>query len=381
LARQAILLAAQAQSASVVEEARLRVQQAKARRGAAERRLAQAWEAEEDRKRRLAGLAPQLDGFLRERAAAEVMGRKAEAERREAEAAWEQLRVTKQEIGAQRAAVAEELQQLRGALGSLNEAMRQHEIDRTRAEAKRATAFERLFEEYGLGEEAAVEMAVGLTLAPDAQVVVSRLRREIRELGEVSLGSIDAFDELNGRLQEMVGQRDDVLDGIAQVEASITELDRLTRGRFLATFADVRQAFGEMFTRMFDGGEATLELSSDDKLLESGVEVAVTLPGKKRQSLALLSGGERALCASAFLFALLKTRPSPLVVLDEVDAPLDGRNVERFASVLQELAQEIQFLVITHNPRTIELAPIWLGVTMQEPGVSSLLPTRVPPTA
>jgi chromosome segregation protein len=255
--------------------------------------------------------------------------------------------------------------------------MRQLEVDRTRADGRRAVAFERLFEEYGHGEEEAETLAKNLVVASDAPALVSRFRREIRDLGEVSLGSIDAYAELTTRLDELVAQRTDIEAGIEQVVQGIEELDRLTQDRFLATFHEVRQSFGETFVRLFGGGEASLELSTDGRLLESGVDVLVTLPGKKRQSLALLSGGERALCAVAFLFALLQTRPSPLVVLDEVDAPLDGRNVERFASELKELAVGIQFLVITHNPRTIELAPIWLGVTMQEPGVSTLVPTKV----
>ena len=111
--------------------------------------------------------------------------------------------------------------------------------------------------------------------------------------------------------------------------------------------------------------------------LESGIDIEVTLPGKKRQRLELLSGGERSLCASAFLFALLQVKPSPLVVLDEVDAPLDGRNVERFADLLKEFSKKMQFIVITHNPTTIEATSTWLGVTMQEPGVSTLVPARL----
>ena len=120
-----------------------------------------------------------------------------------------------------------------------------------------------------------------------------------------------------------------------------------------------------------------MSLSNEEKILDSGVNVDVTLPGKKRQPLSLLSGGERSLCAIAFLFALLQVKPSPLVVLDEVDAPLDGRNVERFAAIVQEFSQKTQFIVVTHNHTTIAAAPVWFGVTMQEPGVSVLVPTRL----
>ena len=176
----------------------------------------------------------------------------------------------------------------------------------------------------------------------------------------------------------MTAQREDIESGIKEVEASVRELDRLTRDRFLDTFARVQEAFREIFVNVFGGGEGQLSLSNPDNVLESGIDIDVVPPGKKRQRLELLSGGERSLCGAAFLFSLLRVKPSPLVVLDEVDAPLDGRNVERFVDLLREFSAVTQFIVITHNPTTIEAAPIWLGVTMQEPGVSSLVPARMP---
>ena len=162
------------------------------------------------------------------------------------------------------------------------------------------------------------------------------------------------------------------------MNASILELDKLTRDRFSTTFEAVAAAYVDIFQELFGGGEGRLRLSDPDNILESGVELDITLPGKRRQALNLLSGGERSLCATAFLFSLLHVKPSPLVVLDEVDAPLDGRNVERFAALLNRFVDRCQFIVITHNPTTIESAPIWLGVTMQEPGVSTLIPARLP---
>jgi chromosome segregation protein len=133
-----------------------------------------------------------------------------------------------------------------------------------------------------------------------------------------------------------------------------------------------------MFVKMFGGGEGEIELLDPNNVLDSGVEIKVTVPGKRRQRLELLSGGERALSATAFLFSLLRVKPSPLVILDEVDAPLDGRNVERFVGVVREFTGRSQFIVITHNAVTMEEADIWFGVTMQEPGVSTLVPVRVP---
>ena len=231
---------------------------------------------------------------------------------------------------------------------------------------------------YALSETDALAQESMYEVPSDAQTVVGRLRREIKAMGDVNTGAIEAFERLSERFETLSLQRDDILHGIEQVEASIHELDKLTRDKFVTTFEAVKAEFSVMFTKLFGGGSASIELSDPQKVLESGVEIEVQLPGKKRQPLQLLSGGERSLCASAFLFALLTVKPAPLVVLDEVDAPLDGRNVERFAATLVEFSKTIQFIVITHNPATIEIAPNWLGVTMQEPGVSTLVPAKLP---
>jgi chromosome segregation protein len=213
-------------------------------------------------------------------------------------------------------------------------------------------------------------------VSPESAQEAVKLRRELKSLGDVNLGAIDAFQTLSERHGELSNQRQDILDGKASVEEGIKELDRLTRERFDSTFALVQTAFRETFTTLFGGGEAELKRQQGPDELEAGVEVNVTIPGKRCQRLELLSGGERALSAVAFLFALLKVRPSPLVVLDEVDAPLDGRNVERTIALLESMSGITQFLVITHNPATIEAAPMWLGVTMQEPGVTTIVPYR-----
>jgi chromosome segregation protein len=250
------------------------------------------------------------------------------------------------------------------------------DIARARAETKRAGILGRLLEDYDVDEAEAAAQAPLVELPPDAQRVANRLRREIRELGDVNVGAIEAYERLTERFDTLTEQREDILASKAELDKSVAELDRLTRGSFADTFAKVNEAFCELFQKLFDGGEARLSLAEPDNMLESGVEVNVQIPGKKTQRLELLSGGERALSACAFLFALLKVKPSPLCVLDELDAPLDGRNVERFVEMLKAFAERAQFIVITHNPTTIEAAPVWFGVTMQEPGVSTVIPYR-----
>lgn len=361
-----------------LREAQERVRQAQIRQYAADKRLESARDAEVHRERRLENLGPE-----REKLAQQVQELRRGAEGHAAEKQTLMVKLT--EITRERRELSESMQSRQEGLKNardnvmaLSEANHQNELSRARAETKRATLAERLMDAYGLNESDALAQENMHEVPADAQTVVGRLRREIKAMGDVNTGAIEAYERLSERLESLSLQRDDILNGIQQVEASISELDKLTRDRFVSTFEAVRAEFSVMFTRLFGGGAASIELTDANKVLESGVDIEVQLPGKKRQPLQLLSGGERSLCASAFLFALLKVKPAPLVVLDEVDAPLDGRNVERFANTLEEFSKTIQFIVITHNPATIEIAPNWLGVTMQEPGISTLVPAKLP---
>lgn len=274
--------------------------------------------------------------------------------------------------------LSEEAKALRANVSALTTANHQAEISRTRLETKRAAALERLLDAYGIGEAECMERGPSVEVVEDAANVCARLRREMKSMGEVNLGAIDAFEQVNARWEELHHQVTDVEESLTHLRDSIKELDGLVLGKFSTTFEEVQAAFRQTFARIFDGGSGEVVLTDTENALDSGVDLEITLPGKKRQNLALLSGGERSLCACAFLFALLQVKPSPLVILDEVDAPLDGRNVERFAQLLRESTLNTQFIVITHNLTTIEAAPTWLGVTMAEPGVSRLIPARLP---
>jgi len=248
------------------------------------------------------------------------------------------------------------------------------ELERARAQSKYSLAKERLIEEYELVLDEQVTELATEEIPADAESVMAKLRREIKAMGEVNLGAIAAYERLNERYVMLEAQQQDVTQGISEVEASIDDLDHQTKDRFLDALVNVQENFTTIFKRLFGGGEGKITLTSPNDALNSGVEIDVVLPGKKRQALSLLSGGERSLCAIAFLFSLLKVKSSPLVVLDEVDAPLDGSNVEIFIRLLNDFADTIQFIVITHNPATISAAPVWLGVTMREPGCSTLVP-------
>ncbi len=367
------------QAEARLREAEQRLSQAQSRSFAGKRRLQTAKETELQRHHRLLNLEPERVKTRTEIVHVELQHAEAIKLKTEAETQLEAAQRNKRALLEKSLELTEEAKSARANAAAIGDATHQAELSRTRLEAKRTAAVQRLMEEYEISEEDALEQEGTHEVPADAATVVNRLRRELRSMGDVNVGAIEAYLRLTTRTEELSAQKDDIMTGIEQVEASISELDKMTRDRFLTTFVAVQESFTEMFSKLFRGGEGKLALSDPVHVLESGIELEITLPGKKRQPLALLSGGERALCASAFLFALLKVKPSPLVVLDEVDAPMDGTNVERFAQLLHEFTDRSQFIVITHNPTTIQSALVWLGVTMQEPGISTLLPTRLPP--
>ncbi|MBL8060630.1 MAG: chromosome segregation protein SMC [Chthonomonas sp.] len=328
--------------------------------------------------------AERLSGLSEERQSWEERIQVAEAERIQAEDRAEHLRLQLEATHGQRKdlletglKLAEDAKDAEHSMSALSALANKLEVEMARCESRRATADQRLLEDYSISRDEALLRPIG-EIPDDAQSLVSRLRRDLRALGDVNVGSIEAYDRLSDRFIELDAQREDVQAGMDELHGAVKELDRLTRDRFLNTFEQVRSMFSQTFSELFGGGEAELALTNVDEIISAGVQVNVTIPGKKRQRLELLSGGERSMSAIAFLFALLRVKSSPLVVLDEVDAPLDGRNVERFVEVLNTFRGSTQFLVITHNPVTIEAAPLWFGVTMQEPGCTSILPYSVP---
>jgi len=164
-----------------------------------------------------------------------------------------------------------------------------------------------------------------------------------------------------------------VAASVESLKRTIREINEASGERFNATFQEVNKNFGEIFVRLFRGGEAEMRLLDEEDVLESGIEILARPPGKRLQNLMLMSGGEKALTAIALLFALFRTKPSPLCILDEVDAPLDDVNTTRFIDLLSEMAGGTQFIVITHNKLTMEVASRLYGVTMEEKGVSKLV--------
>ena len=200
------------------------------------------------------------------------------------------------------------------------------------------------------------------------------LRGLIERMGEINLTAIEESEELQKRFDFLTTQRSDLESAISQLETAIEKINRASRKRFRETFDAVNAEFQAIFPRLFGGGHAHLALTDESDMLETGIEIVANPPGKKvSQNIELLSGGEKALTAVSLLFAIFLVKPSPFCVLDEVDAPLDEANVGRFNQVVREMTEFSQFIIITHNRRTMEIADRLCGVTMEEPGVSKLV--------
>jgi chromosome segregation protein len=202
---------------------------------------------------------------------------------------------------------------------------------------------------------------------------LGQLRQLIERMGEVNLMAIEEFDELNARHEFLSTHKEDLESALTQLHRAIQKINRTSRKRFRETFDQVNAKFQEVFPRLFKGGRARLQLTDEENILESGVEIIAQPPGKKLQSIDLLSGGEKALTAVSLIFAMFLVKPTPFCLLDEVDAPLDEANVTRFNEMVREMSANSQFILITHNRRTMEIADWLYGVTMEEPGISKLV--------
>jgi chromosome segregation protein len=246
----------------------------------------------------------------------------------------------------------------------------------TRAlEAEESEEFSEGGDTVDFGAAPAVIAAEQQTLS--AEDAIARLRAKIDRLGPVNMMAIEQYDELETRHTFLTTQRKDLVDSISQTTEAITRIDETTRQRFSEAFAAINRNFQEMFTTLFGGGRAGLTLLDENDPLESGIEIVAQPPGKRLQSVQLLSGGEKALTAISLMFGLFKYKPSPFCLLDEIDAPLDDANIGRFVGMLRSMQEHTQFILITHNRKTMEIADRLYGVTMEEPGVSKLISVQL----
>ncbi len=268
----------------------------------------------------------------------------------------------------ERVAAEQRVEELRGTL------------EKARMEAQEVSIrLQTLVEQLQAGSHDAEEILKDLDTVADKQIwreKIADCERKIQRLGPINLAAIDEFNQLSERKNYLDRQNTDLVNALDTLENAIRKIDKETRARFKETFDELNLKLKEMFPILFGGGHAYLEMTGED-LLETGVAIMARPPGKKNSSIHLLSGGEKALTAVALVFAIFRLNPAPFCILDEVDAPLDDSNAARFSELLARMAADVQFVFITHNKITMEIAQQLLGVTMSEPGVSRLVSVDV----
>jgi chromosome segregation protein len=286
-------------------------------------------------------------------------------------------------LTAQRDGLESEISELEARAEAAHAAVREQEdgvhrleVRRAQLEAEGEAAARRIVDEHGIPFEEADAAAPDRLDRDELLGELHSLRGLIASLGQVNLRAIDEYEQVSSRYEELRADADDLVASREMLQDLIGRLERILDRRFAATFDEVNLQFADCFRRMFGGGTASLEIVTNEKG-EDGVEMLAQPPGKKVKSLEALSGGERVMVALALVFALLRVHPSPFCVFDEIDAALDDVNTRRVTALLEELARRTQIVIITHNKATMEIADVLYGVTMQEPGVSSIVSVRM----
>ena len=257
------------------------------------------------------------------------------------------------------------------------EELKSHEIKVNRLDVKIDNLLNILTNDYSISYEKAKEKYILEIDSDEARSIVSTLKREIKSLGDVNVGAIEEYDRVKERYEFLNKQKEDLMNAENVLLEIITEMDDIMKDKFSSTFNKIKEAFNETFRKLFNGGKAELKLTDPSNILETGIDIIALPPGKKLQHISLLSGGEKTLTAIALLFSILKVRPVPFCILDEVEAALDEVNVDNFGKYLKEFKGDTQFIIITHKKKTMEYADVLYGITMQESGVSKLVSVKL----
>ena len=293
-----------------------------------------------------------------------------------------QVVVAKQEAHTEKTqalhATEEQARQVRHDIEAVQKRLSSFEVKRTELRMKIEHLKDRIWSTYHAELETVVQELAQFEINLDeAKSRLDELREKIDQMGPINIDALQEYNELKERYDLLSGQQNDINESINNLKATIAKLDGETKELFSEAFNDIQEKFKEVFSLLFEGGRAELVLLDESNLLESGIEIIAQPRGKKFQSISLLSGGERALTAIALLFAAFLVKPSPFCMLDEVDAPLDEANVTRFTRLIREMSAHSQFIVITHNKRTMEMADVLYGITMEEPGCSRVVSVKL----
>jgi len=296
-------------------------------------------------------------------------------------AAREQARRLGEDVGKLAARVDKldnEVRQRRGEHERQREALHEMDMESTRLDSEWDRLRDTAVTELGTVPEKLLEEEMTEEVNPETLAdEIEGIRAKIERIGPVNLLALKEVDELGERSTFLDTQRTDLVDALKSLGEAIREIDATCTERFVDTFQQVNAVFTETFCNLFGGGTARLDLVDEDDPLESGIDITAQPPGKRNQSVQLLSGGEKALTALSLLIALFRIKPSPFCILDEVDAPLDDANVERLADLVHAMTENTQFVMITHNRRTMQRSDLLYGVTMEEPGVSKVVSVRL----
>lgn len=277
----------------------------------------------------------------------------------------------RQQAGAELAGKEEKLRGLNQRRGELTSLLHRVELETNKILMKQENLTAQLLEEYGENWRAKVE--ADWLPEPGCRQAIARLKKQLKEMEPVNLQAIEDYEKMAERVNFLTRQYEDLTAARVNLERVIKEIEKTICTRFVDTFHRVRKEFIALFEELFSGGRADLKLLEPENPLESGIEILAQPPGKRLQILSLLSGGERAMTAIALLFAVLRVKPSPFCILDEIDATLDNVNLRRFVELLKLFSKDIQFIMITHRRDTMEVAEALYGVTMEEKGVSKLI--------
>lgn len=296
----------------------------------------------------------------------------------------QELRTKLSEIDRLKKSISEQMNRSRGANKDITNKLIELQKELTRIENKssklqteRDSVLNRIWDDYEMSFGDLEEQSEELEDPKEAAKQLSEYRKKIRALGSVNIDSIEEYKNVKERYEFMTSQKADLEKSKDNLVKIIESMEELMKEHFSEQFAEINKAFGEVFAELFGGGSGRLELSDPDDILTTGIEIEVQLPGKGTQNINLYSGGEKSFIAIALLFAILKVKPTPFCILDEIDAALDDVNVSRFATYLKNYTDHTQFIVITHRRGTMEAASILYGVTMQESGVSKLLSLKI----
>lgn len=281
------------------------------------------------------------------------------------------VKVERQQLQEKREQLENTVREAEKRVQKLQDTLHQEEVRANRLDVELNHYLQKLAEEYEISYEKAAQQVGDPQEPASLERQVRSLKQKMNQLGEVNLGAIEEYDRLQERLQFLQSQETDLLEAKKRLYELIQQIEEEMGDRFSKAFAFIREAFQEVFVQMFGGGQADLILAEPENRLTTGIDIVAQPPGKRLQKLSLLSGGERSLTAIALLFAVLRMKPVPFCVLDEVDAALDEVNLSRFTRYMRQIATETQFILITHRKRTMEGADVLYGITMQESGVST----------